>query len=338
MVLVNMEHNFSPASKKGYSVNMNGLLHGAPLKAVGYKFCLFFACCLAFLNANGQQTFSYTQYMNNLVPINPAYAVVDNTARIDLLARRQWAGVNGAPTTLFFNGNIPIPSLNGATGLIVENDQFGVENLTEFNAFYAQSVKLGDNQFLAVSFTLGYKNYVANYSQLDPADPALSPDVRENKANVGFGVMYYAKDFYLGVSVPELTLRNLGEASLLDNNYFRNNYFITGGVTVDVADGLKFKPAALVSYTRGVPLITDVSATLLLKDFLGIGANYRTNNDAALIVTMDFSSFYVGYSYQFGLSSTSIGGYSNATQEVTLGFRFGSKTTHVDVERKPKVF
>jgi len=337
MVLVKIEDNFNPGSKKDYI--LNGLMHKALLNAWVVKFFLFFICCLPYLSTYGQQTFSYTQYMNNLTPINPAYSLVDDQASFNMIARRQWAGVEGAPTTLFFNGNIPLPGMNGSTGLVVENDKFGVENLTEINAFYAQSVKLADNQFLAVSFTLGYKNYVANYSQLDPNDPALSPDIRESQPNVGFGVMYYAKDYYIGVSVPELTVRNLGEASLLDNNYFRNNYFITGGVTLDVIDGLKFKPAALVSYTRGVPLIADMSATILMKDFLGVGVNYRTNNDAALIITTDFSSFYVGYSYQFGLSSTSIGGYSNATQEISLGFRFGSKTkTHVDVERTPKVF
>jgi len=196
---------------------------------------------------------------------------MDADGSFNMLARKQWAGVNGAPTTLFFNGNLPVGSLNGSAGLIFENDKFGVENLTEMNAFYAQSVQISDKQFLAVSFNLGFKNYTADYSQLDPNDPALSPDVRENKPNIGFGLMYYNEDFYLGVSVPELTIRNLGVASLLDNNYFRNNYFFTGGFTLKLVDGLKLKPAALVSYTRGVPLITDVSGTLLIKDFLGLG-------------------------------------------------------------------
>jgi type IX secretion system PorP/SprF family membrane protein len=309
---------------------MSGLLGKA-------LFC-FFACWLICSFTYAQQTFSYTQYMNNLTPINPTHALMDTNGSFNMLARRQWAGVDGAPTTLFFDGNLPVESTKGAAGLIVENDKFGVESLTEINAFYAQSVQISETQFLAVSFSLGYKNYVANYSQLDPNDPALSPDTRESKPNVGFGVMYYAKSFYLGVSVPELTVRNLGEASLLDNNYFRNNYFITGGFTLEPVDGIKLKPAALISYTRGVPLITDVSAMLVIKDFLGVGANYRTNNDAAMVFTMNFSNFHVGYSYQFGLSSTSIGGYTNATQEITLGFRLSPKSPHVNTERKPKVF
>jgi len=293
--------------------------------------------CLGTKIGYGQQSFSYTQYMNNLTPLNSAYALMDNDGSFNMLARRQWAGINGAPTTLFFNGNIPLEKINGSAGLIFENDKFGPENLTEINAFYAQSVQLGEGNFLAVSLNLGFKNYVANYSQLDPNDPALT-DVRENKPNLGFGVLYYTKAFYIGVSVPELTIRNLGQASLLDNNYFRNNYFFTAGITATLSEGFKFKPAALVSYTRGVPLITDVSGTLVFGDFLGLGLNYRTNHDAALIISTDFSVFHVGYSYQFSTSGTTIGSYSNATQEITFGIRFGKRGLHVNTEGAPHVF
>lgn len=298
---------------------------------------IFFYCLLFAINANCQQTFSYTQYMNNLTPINSAYSLMDNDGSFNMLARKQWAGINGAPTTLFFNGNIPLEKINGSAGLIFENDKFGPESLTEINAFYAQSVKIGDDVFLALSLNAGFKNYVANYSGLDPNDPALT-DVRENKPNLGFGVLFYTPAFYIGVSVPELTIRNLGEASLLDNNYFRNNYFFTAGITAKLSEGIKFKPAALVSYTRGVPLITDMSGTFVFGDFLGVGLNYRTNTDAALIISTDFSLFHVGYSYQFSTSGSTIGGYNNATQEITIGIRFGKRGLHANTEATPRVF
>ena len=303
----------------------------------GKQAVMLFIFCTGTIAGYGQQSFSYTQYMNNLTPLNSAYALMDNDGSFNMLARKQWAGINGAPTTLFFNGNIPLESINGSAGLIFENDKFGPENLTEINAFYAQSVQLGAGNFLAVSLNMGFKNYVANYSQLDPNDPALT-DIRENKPNLGFGVLYYTKAFYIGVSVPELTIRNLGEASLLDNNYFRNNYFFTAGITATLSEGIKFKPAALVSYTRGVPLITDMSGTLEFADFLGLGLNYRTNNDAALIISTDFSVFHIGYSYQFATSGTTIGSYSNATQEITFGIRFGKRGLHANTENVPHVF
>ena len=294
-----------------------------------FGFGVFFSACFLSLCSYGQQTFSYTQYMNNLTPINPASSLMDNEGSLNLLARKQWVGIAGAPTTLFFNGNIPIENTKASIGGIVENDQFAVENLTEINVYFAQSVRIGDEQFLSASLNAGFRNYATSYAQLDPTDPVLRDDVRENKPNAGFGVMYYSKFYYLGVSVPELTIRNLGQGSLLDNNYFRNNYFFTAGATLKVSDGIQIKPSALLSYTRGVPFVADISSTLVLKRVLGIGLNYRTDNEVALIVTTNFPNFNIGYSYQFGATATTLAGYSNATQEITLSYRFGKPGENV---------
>ena len=279
---------------------------------------------------NGQQTFSYTQYMNDLTPINPASTLVEGVGSFNMLARKQWAGIPGAPTTLFFDGNLPIKSTNGAAGVLFENSKFGPENLTELNAFYAQSVRIGWEQYLALSLNVGFRSYRANYTELDPNDKALGPDINQSKPNLGFSIMYYSKSAYIGLSLPELTIRNLGKASVQDNNYFRNNYFITAGIAQEISDGIKIKPATLISYTRGLPIIADVSAIALFNDVFGVGLNYRTNNEAALIVTTDFLLFHVGYSYQFGVSGSTIGGYTNATQEITIGYRLGRKKFNID--------
>lgn len=277
-----------------------------------------------------QQTFSYTQYMNDLTPINPASTMVEDVGSFNLLARKQWAGVAGAPTTLFFDGNLPVRSTNGSAGFVFENNKFGVESLTSLNAFYAQSVRLGWDKYLALSLNVGYRSYIANYTQLDPNDKALGPDINQSKPNLGFSIMYYSKTAYIGLSVPQLTVRNLGKASVLDNNYFRNNYFITGGITQEISDGIKIKPATLISYTRGLPLLADVSAMAMFNDQFGVGLNYRTNNEAALLISTDFLLFHVGYSYQFGVSGATIGGFTNATQEITIGYRLTPKKFNID--------
>src|ERR1700744_5158477 len=65
------------------------------------------------------QQFSYTQYMDNLTPLNPAYSLLDKAGSLNMLGRKEWVGVDGAPTTFLFNGNIPIPSISAAAGAIV---------------------------------------------------------------------------------------------------------------------------------------------------------------------------------------------------------------------------
>jgi type IX secretion system PorP/SprF family membrane protein len=168
------------------------------------------------------QSFSFTQYMDNLTPLNPAYSVLDQAFSVNTMARKQWVGIDGAPTTFLLNGNIPIESINGAAGLIVYNDQFAIEHQTEVNAYFSKAIQLGQSDYLAVSLNAGIRNYIANYSTLDPSDPVFSNDVRETKPNLGFGVMYFTDWYYLGISAPELTITSLGTASIQSNNNFRS--------------------------------------------------------------------------------------------------------------------
>jgi len=270
------------------------------------------------------QAFSYTQYMDNLTPLNSAYSLLDKAASVNMMGRKQWVGVDGAPTTFQFNGNIPIESMGAAAGLIVLNDQFAIERQTEVNVYFAKSIQLGQKDFLGVSLNAGIRNYRANYSTLDAADPTFANDVRQTKPNLGFAVMYYTDWYYLGISAPELTITSLGTASVQNNNNFINHYYFTGAFIRDIAEDIKVKPSILFSYARGVPLITDFSSIFYLKETLGLGASYRINGEVAGIISFNVSRFHLGYSYQFGTNSDNLGGFNIPTHEVTLSYRFGS--------------
>ncbi|MDB4902800.1 MAG: hypothetical protein JWQ63_2081 [Mucilaginibacter sp.] len=270
-----------------------------------------------------QQGFFFNQYMDNLTPFNPAYSLLDKSGSVNTMARKQWIGINGAPTSFLINGNLPLESINGAAGLIVMNNQFAIEQQTEVNAYFAKAVQVGLNDYLAVSLNAGVRNYVANYSSLDSTDPTFRNDVRETKPNIGFGVMYYTDWYYLGVSVPELTITSLGTASVQNNTNFRNHYYFSGALITQTSEDIKFKPALLLSYQNGVPLTANISGTFYMKETLGLGINYGTDNEMAGILSININNFHLGYSYQFSTSSTALGRVNIPTHEVTLGFRFG---------------
>ena len=276
-----------------------------------------------------QNTFSYNQYADNLTPVNPAYSLLDKAGNVNILGRRQFVGLDGAPTSLLMSASFPLESIGAAAGIFLVNDKFAVENQTEVNAFFAKSIQLTGNSFLSVSLNAGVRSYIANYSTLDPNDPVFSSDVRETKPNIGFGVMFFSDNYYVGVSVPELSFRNLGSASVLQANYLRSHYYFCGGLLAKINDDIQFKPATLVSYLQGSPVVADISGTFYLKEEFGLGVNYRTNKQVAGIISVNANSFKVGYSYQFGTSSTNLGGYNNATHEVSISYRWGA-----DLQRK----
>ncbi|MDO3627645.1 PorP/SprF family type IX secretion system membrane protein [Mucilaginibacter sp. BT774] len=275
---------------------------------------------------SAQQQFGYTQYMDNLTPFNQAYSLLDKTGSVSALVRNQFVGIQGAPRTFILNGNVPVESLGGSAGILVMSDQFAVEHNTQFSAFLSKGIQLTDSEYLGVSMSVGLKNYVANFSSLDASDPQFRDDVRQTRPNIGFGVLYYSDNYYIGVSMPELTITGLGTASLQSNVNDRNHYYFSGAFITELAEGIKLKPAAMVAYTRGVPVTANLSSVIFLKDMLGVGINYRTDNEAAGILSVNMNSFKLGYSYQFNTASVNLGGLNSSIHEITLTYRFGNNT------------
>jgi type IX secretion system PorP/SprF family membrane protein len=295
-----------------------------------YKFyaigAIAFSLMLSALSGKAQTTapFSYTQYMDNLTPVNSAYSMLDTSGSITGVVRKQWTGIDGAPTTYLLNGNIPLPNIGASMGFIVQNDQVAVEKQTSASLFFAKSIQLQQNGYLAVSLNAGFRAYKANYTSInDNNDPAFANNVSETKPNFGFSVMYYTDKYYLGFSLPQITLRSLGTASVQDNNSFRNQYYFAGAYLFDIGDEFKFKPATLVAYQRGTPVTADISGTLYMKGTLGIGVDYRSTSEMAGILTLNLGQVHFGYSYQFGTNSNTLGGFNNATHEISLTYRFG---------------
>jgi len=281
--------------------------------------------------AYAQDSFTYSQYMNNLTPVNQAHALLDQNGSISGLYRSQWTGIEGAPSTFIFNASVPLETINGAAGLTVLNDQFAVEHLTEVNAFFAKGIQLTASTYLGVAINAGLRRYVANYSSLSMMDPSFRDDVRQTRPNVGFAVMLYTPSYYLGLALPEMTIAGLGNASIQDNNYFKSHFNISGAYLLDNGSDFKIKPAVLAYYTKGEPLTAHFSTTVYVKDLLGLGVDYRTSKQLSGILSISTRNLSLGYSYQFAASGMNLGGMNSAVHEVSLSYRFGHHLDNISL-------
>jgi type IX secretion system PorP/SprF family membrane protein len=276
-----------------------------------------------------QQQFTYTQFIDNLTPMNPAWSLTQDEGQVNILGRKQWLNVEGAPSTIMANGFAPIKSVNASFGFTALSDKVAIENLTEINLFLAKAVQLSDELFLSTAINGGVRRYNALYSNLDPLDPALvNTDLRETKGNIGASVLLFIPDqFYAGVSLPRIGFQNLGEGSVTTSRNFKNFYFFNVGYTYHLSDEFKLENAAVVAYTANVPLQADLSTKFYVQDAFGLGLNYRSNNELAVLSSYKAGNFRVGYSYQFGFGGTRVAGFNNSTHEITLGITFGSTGT-----------
>ncbi|MCX2486112.1 PorP/SprF family type IX secretion system membrane protein [Pedobacter sp. MR2016-24] len=272
-----------------------------------------------------QQQFTYTQYIDNVVPMNPAWSLTRGGSEVNILGRKQWMNVEGAPSTFMANGFTSIDNINATVGFNLLSDKVAVENLTEFSLFFAKAVRLDDELYLSAAMNAGFRRYNAAYSALDPDDPTLvNSDIRENKGSIGAAVMIYIPGkFYAGVSLPRLSFEDLGTGSVNRVANYKNFYFFNIGYTHALTDEFSWDNAAVMAYTANVPLQADFSSKIWVKDALGLGFNYRTNNELGVLTSFKTGNLNIGYSYQFGFGQSKVAGFNGATHEITIGLRFG---------------
>jgi type IX secretion system PorP/SprF family membrane protein len=286
---------------------------------------IYIVVALLFSLKSFGQGSNYSQYGRNIVPLNNAGSFLNAEGALNLIGRQQWSGLEGAPKNYFLSASMPLwkTDLNG--GLSVRHESMSVERLTEVVAFGGKSVRLTENQHLALSIGVGISNYKGNYSGLSNTDPAFKDDVRETSGLLSVGLMFYRPDkYYAGISIPRLAFSKLG-LSDNDENYSQlNQYHFTLGAVIKLDDKFDLKPAGLLSWSSGLKLQADVSAMVFMDKAIGLGLNMRNYGEVAGMAYFNVKRLGFGYSYQFNTSNDPLSRMiGNNTHEIGLNYRFG---------------
>jgi type IX secretion system PorP/SprF family membrane protein len=277
-----------------------------------------------------QQDPMYSQYMFNMLSINPAYAGSREVLSATALGRWQWAGIEGAPQTQTFSLDAPFKNKQFGGGLQLVNDKLGVSRNTGLFGSYAYRLRLSNKALLAMGLQAGFYWFRSDLvGVVNNNDGAFSANVSRVLPNVGTGVYYSTDNFYIGLSIPHLfknKLDDLIRQSAATNRAVQYRHlFLMSGIVLPVSETIKIKPSALLKVVKGAPVQFDINANVWMRDVVGIGASYRSG-DAALIMA-EFQAtkqLRFGYAYDFILTSLRT---SNAgTHEIMLRYEFGSKT------------
>ena len=272
-----------------------------------------------------QQPLTYTQHGQLRTAINPAASLMQQEGAVSVLGRRQWVGIDGAPSVLWGSGHMGFRNIGSTAGINIRHESLAVEKLTEASAFFAKEVRISQSEYLGLSLNAGVSYMEGNYSGLDPVDPTVREDIRETDALVGFGIMLYRPErYYVGLSLPRLMLGNLGLTG--DSRYnFRNVYHLTAGALFALGTDFQFRPSLLVTYSESLRPQAEASAMFFVKRVFGVGLNIRSYGDLAGMVQLNFSGFGVGYSYQFNPKDEPLNrSINNSSHEIGLSYRFGS--------------
>jgi type IX secretion system PorP/SprF family membrane protein len=101
------------------------------LSKVRYMAALAIATLAGVQTVHAQQEVQYSQYMFNMLAVNPAYAGSRDVLSMTGLYRQQWVGLEGAPTTQSFTIDMPISKEKVGIGLCfvcVSSESFAENN------------------------------------------------------------------------------------------------------------------------------------------------------------------------------------------------------------------
>jgi type IX secretion system PorP/SprF family membrane protein len=282
---------------------------------------------LSGLVASAQQDAMFSQYMFNPIAVNPAYVGSNEVLTFTGLFRKQWVGIEGAPTTGTFSVDAPLRGEKMGLGLNVVADKIGIISTIGVFGSYAYRIKTSENGRLALGLQAGFSQYTANLQGVnlgDPNDPAFANNINHIQPNVGVGIWYNTDKLFVGASSPHLVNNSLTDEYqfLGSTNGARQyrHYFVTAGYAFDLKEDLVLKPSVLFKGVGGAPLQLDVNATVWYLDQFGAGFSWRSFSSANILLGYKINEqLSAGYAYDF--STTNLRKYNTGSHEIMLRYQ-----------------
>lgn len=269
-------------------------------------------------NASAQQDPQYTQYMYNMSILNPGYVGTKGVWSIGLLGRSQWVNVDGAPKTATLSVNGPLwKRLSG--GLSVVHDEIGPARENNLYLDLAYSIKLTDESNLSLGIKGGFTFLNVGLLSTNQANDPLNIPVNQTQPNFGAGLFYYTDKMYIGLSAPNLLkTRHLEhQNNIVNTSREETHYFLTGGYVLNVSEGFKLKPSAMVKAVSGAPLSVDLSANMLFEEKFEIGLSYRFDDSISGMLAMNLNKdFRIGYAYDY--TTSNFGQFNSGSHEIMI--------------------
>jgi len=277
----------------------------------------------------GQQLPQLTQYEQNNYAINPAIAGMYDYYQVKTSVRNMWGDLGPKTTILSIYGK---KGENIGLGGMVYSDSEGATSRIGGNISYSHHFSLSSDIKIALALSAGFLQYRLVKDQLtwyQEDDPdAVGGDVVRAIPDATFGINTYGKNWYVGLSIPQLLSNNI---DLIDRNFYElqetesegklnRHYYLLGAYNHVLNPFWSIEPSLLLkSATTDTQFDFGVKATW--NDKLWFGTGYRTNGQMSALAGYSIQDRYIiGYSYDM-LGDASVLG---ATHEFVLGIKFRS--------------
>jgi type IX secretion system PorP/SprF family membrane protein len=283
----------------------------------------------------------YSQYMYNMLGVNPAYAGNREALSLNFFQRNQWVGIKGAPKTTSISMDQSIKDGKLGWGIQVYDDRLGVEAASGLNGMLSTRIQVSEKGILSGGLSFGMMNYRINLNDVNnrnnPNDPSFISIDNPSKWNpsLGMGIYYNTDRFYAGLATPSILKARLASyenmiTSIQTSNAF--HLFANAGYVFDINEDVKLKPSTMIKMVSGAPIETDINLNVWLKDLLGFGASYRTGDAFVGMVELQATSnLRFGYAYDMPFNPLKY--FTKGSHELMLRYEIGNFKTKIKSTR-----
>lgn len=273
---------------------------------------------------HAQQDPMYTQYMDNLLVINPGFAGSRDVGNAMVVSRTQWVEFDGAPATNSLAYNSSIEDKNIGFGVSVMTDKIGPLKQTGVYFDYSYFLQVSEDFRLGMGLKGGVSFYRANLTELETInpDPIFDNDIYENFIpNVGVGFYLFSDDTYFGLSVPRLIENKITREDISTEYVNRQemHLYINGGHNFHLNEEFDLKTNAMVKWVQDTPISFDINAIVGFQNKVFVGAMYRYHVAFGVIAQFKPTpKMSLGYSYDMSIAE--LNGFNNGTHEIMVSY------------------
>lgn len=279
---------------------------------------------LAGIKTYAQQDPMYTQFIDNLLVVNPGYAGSGDVGNFLLVSRNQWVSVADAPVTNSFSYNTRYKEQSFGLGFSVMYDKIGPQKQTGVYFDYSYFLKVSDKFKLGMGLKGGVSFYRAALTELitiDP-DPIYTQDIYKNfLPNMGVGGYLYSDKTYFGLSVPKL-IENTITRDDYETDYVNKeeiHVYLVGGHNFNLSSDFQLKTNAMLRYVKNAPISVQATALAGFKEKFWLGGMVRFGDAFGIVAQFQATPrMLIGYSYDITTSELNV--FSNGTHEIMFSY------------------
>lgn len=297
--------------------------------------------------AQAQQYPALSNYSQNMFLFNPAFSGMESFIDARAGYRKQWAQLEGSPTTSFFSahggvdvvekdttGKETITGRSGFGGYFI-NDRFGAISRNQVNFAYAYHLPLTESTRIGFGATFGLGSFrLGETNPQDKSDAIFQTGTSKLTPDLGLGAVIYSSKYYISASAQQVLQSKLSFTDAVDvqESKLNTHLLISAGYNYQVNANTRLLPSVMIRSVKGPDVSYDINLKMVLKEMYWAGLSLR--NQDALVLMLGFRlDNGINFGYAFDLVTSNLSKAASNGHEIHLGYNIFKKGAE---KTKPK--